>query len=79
MISSPKRRRKPNWLFRQYQSERSAGGDDRRRHQRRARAGSGRRGGSHELRTQAAKEAGNMVDGFQPHQADWWSISANRC
>ena len=41
---------------------RPAGGHDRRRHQRRAGAGSGRRGRGHELGTQAAKEAGNMVD-----------------
>ena len=41
---------------------RAAGGDDRRRHERRAGAGAGRRRGRDEHGTQAAKEAGNMVD-----------------
>ncbi len=41
---------------------RSAGGDDRRRHQRRARVGSGDVAVAMNSGTQAAKEAGNMVD-----------------
>ena len=43
-------------------SVRAPGRHDRRRHQRRARSGPGRRRRGHEHGTQAAKEAGNMVD-----------------
>jgi K+-transporting ATPase ATPase B chain len=49
-------------LIREYQAEGPAGGDDRRRHQRRPGAGPGRRGVAMNTGTQAAKEAGNMVD-----------------
>ena len=49
-------------LIRQYQAEGRFGSDDRRRHQRCSGAGAGRCRGGDELRPQAAKEAGNMVD-----------------
>ena len=58
MISSPKRRRKQAGADPPVPVGRSAGGDDRRRHQRRARAGSGRRGGSHELRHPCGEGSG---------------------
>ncbi len=58
MISSPKRRRKQAGADPPVSIGRSAGGDDRRRHQRRARAGSGRRGGGHELRHPGGEGSG---------------------
>ena len=49
-------------LIRERAGQGQAGGDVRRRHQRRAGAGPGRRRRRHEHRHQAAREAGNMVD-----------------